>query len=184
MNAIDIIYGIHCVVYTLYYNIFTNHTLSVMNNGFLVYGRGAAKGRKRASIYSQIHGADAELRWIWIEVENHILSGDQTFPDGPTPLLHNKSGQNSPPFTVSSLFAGSDTRHIWDSGQCRRTGIRLVSHLKVPEHSTQHPHRLINHRKNQNREAGLGWCHVMTRDGGFVKTRGINQTHITAVSDF
>lgn len=54
-----------------------------------------------------------------------------------TSSLHKKTGQNSPPFTVSSLFAGSDTCHIWDSAGADEQGAGLVSHLTTPERAAR-----------------------------------------------
>lgn len=42
-----------------------------------------------------------------------------------------------------------------------------------------HVHWLIKHRTNQNGATEFGWWHIMIRDRGFVKTRGITQTLIT-----
>lgn len=44
------------------------------------------------------------------------------------PLLHKKTGQKSTPFTVSSLFAGSDTCRIRDSAGAGEQGaVRRVT---------------------------------------------------------
>lgn len=56
--------------------------------------------------------------------KSHILSGDQNWLDGwksPSPV-HKKVGQRSPPFTVLSLLAESDTCHIWASAGAEEQG--------------------------------------------------------------
>lgn len=91
--------------------------------------RGAARGRKRASTLMNLDEGQ----------KSHFVRR-QVRKKKSLPLVHKKTGQKSPPFTVSSLFAGSDTCHIRDSAGAGERAAGSSGHLSDA-------HRLIT---NQN----------------------------------
>lgn len=60
--------------------------------------------------------------------------------------------------------------------RCRRAREQVWSVTSRRRSARRDACRLINRRTNQNGATELGWCHIMIRDRGFVKTRGIAQT--------
>lgn len=157
-----------------------------MKMDFQLNARGAARGRKRASTSSEIQRGEAELRWVWMGVTSCQETKNFETGEKSISLLHKKSGLSSHPFTVSSLFAGSDTCHIWDSAGADEQGAGW-SVTSRRQRTRCNARWLINHRTNQNGATELGWCHIMIRDRSFVKTRGNSHTllssenHVTAV---
>lgn len=126
MTAVDIIYiyGIHCVVYTIYYNIFTN-LRPVCDEWWMP---GAASGRKGWAL--PLKHQRENRRWkqmkSWMRVKS-LVRGPSVSPDGVKRVAKNRSDFSSF-FTVSSVFfAGSDTRHIWDSAGERGAGWPVAS---------------------------------------------------------
>lgn len=137
MNVIDIIYVVYTVQY-IHYTITSLHVTPCVpwKMDFWLDARGAARGRKRASIPVKFRG-DAELWWIWTGVRSHILSGDQNFKKS-VPSAQEDRAEFTSTYSVVSICRKWHMSHLGFC-RCRRTGSRLVSHLTAPEDTTRHP---------------------------------------------